>query len=71
MMEEKERISFMAIVDASVSGCKKFITEKLRFLEALLQVREDPATQHFAKELHQELELMEEEFRFFTSRVNK
>lgn len=65
MMDKKSRNGYMDIVNDSITICKKIITEKIRFLDALSQVKDDKATKLFATELASQLREMNREFNAF------
>ncbi len=68
MMDKKSRNSYMEMVNDSITICKKIITEKIRFLDVLPQVKDDKVTKLFATELASQLREMDREFNAFTSK---
>lgn len=68
MMDKKSRNSYMEMVNDSITICKKIITEKIRFLDILPQVKDDKVTKLFATELASQLREMDREFNAFTTK---
>lgn len=68
MMDKRSRNGYMEMVNDSITICKQIITEKVRFLDVLPQVKDDKVTKLFATELASQFREMDREFNAFTSK---
>jgi len=68
MMDKKSRNSYMRMVNDSITLCKQIITKKIRFLDVLLQIKDDKITKLFTTELASQFREMDREFNAFTSK---